>query len=118
MSKTPATPSSTPSTDLPIEVRLRGDQPLQLGPMRLQDRPAVAAIAGRRRAPGRPHPLHQLDRRRRADRKPPRRGTDRAPSATASTIRRRKSIDSGAGMASSPVTLNQYCRITGADSTQ
>ena len=39
------------------------------------------------------------------------------PSATASTIRRRKSIDSGAGMAS-PVTLNQYWRITGADSMQ
>ena len=42
-------------------------------------RPPVAAIALGCRAAGGPHPLHQLDRRRRADREPPCRRPNRAP---------------------------------------
>jgi hypothetical protein len=76
--------------------------------MRCQQRPAMAAKARRRRAPGRAHPLHQLDRRRWADRKPPRRLADRAAPSTARTIRSLRSNDIGAGMIPHPASLNRY----------
>jgi hypothetical protein len=40
------------------------------------------------------------------------------PLSTACTIRSRRSMDIGAGMATSLDCFNQYCRITGSDSTQ
>jgi hypothetical protein len=43
------------------------DQALELALVRRQQRPSVAAEACRSGAARRPHPLHQLDRRRRAD---------------------------------------------------
>jgi len=60
------------------EVRAELDQLAQLGFVRLEQPPAMAAKARRRGAAGCSHPLHQLDRGRRADRKAPRRLTDRA----------------------------------------
>jgi hypothetical protein len=61
-------------------IRLARDQPLEHGPMRLQKWPTIAAETLGRRAARRLHPLHQLDRRRRADREAPRRSPDRAAS--------------------------------------
>jgi hypothetical protein len=40
------------------------------------------------------------------------------PRSTARTMRRRRSMEMGAGMATSSACLNQYSRITGVDSTQ
>jgi hypothetical protein len=51
----------------------RRNRPQRVG-MRLQDGPAMAANLRRGRAAGLAHPLHQLDRRRRAHREPLRRG--------------------------------------------
>jgi hypothetical protein len=82
------------------EVGTRRDQSSEVGFMRRQQRSAMAAKAGGRRAAGRPHPLHQFDRRRRADGKPPR------------VQRHRCRHDPH------PACLNRYCRITGADSMQ
>jgi hypothetical protein len=53
------------------DVRRRLDQPAQVGFMRLEKRAAIPAVARRRGAAGRAHPLHQLDRARRADGKAP-----------------------------------------------
>jgi hypothetical protein len=67
------------------------------------------------RADRRPHPLHQLDRGRRADRKAPRRFSDRAATLDASTIRSRGSIEIGAGMTisrwSQPILSNRRHRF-------
>jgi hypothetical protein len=87
-------------------------------PVRLEQRPPVAAIALGCRAAGGPHPLHQLDRRRRADREPPRRRPDRAPARyrlddPTSQIQRQRCRHH-----LNPMIFNHYCRITGADSTQ
>jgi hypothetical protein len=49
------------------EVGRSCDQALELALVRRQQRPSVAAEACRSGAARRPHPLHQLDRRRRAD---------------------------------------------------
>ena len=62
------------------EIRGRLDQGHDLTFVRLQQRPAMAAVAGRRRAAGRAHPLHQLDRHRRADGEPARGFANRAAS--------------------------------------
>jgi hypothetical protein len=51
------------------EVGRRLDQPAQVGRVRLKHGPPVPAVARRCGAAGRPHPLLQLDRGRRADRK-------------------------------------------------
>jgi hypothetical protein len=40
------------------------------------------------------------------------------PLSTASTIRSRRSMEIGAGIATTLGCFNQYCRITGPDSTQ
>jgi hypothetical protein len=40
------------------------------------------------------------------------------PLSTACTIRSRRSMDIGAGMATTLSCFNQYCRITGLDSMQ
>jgi hypothetical protein len=48
------------------DVRCRLDQPTQVGSMRLEDRTAIAAVAFGGGTPRRAHPLHQLDRCRRA----------------------------------------------------
>jgi hypothetical protein len=58
----------------------------------------MAAVARWCGAAGRAHPLHQLDRGRRADREAPRGGADELPRSTARTIRSRRSIEIGAGM--------------------
>jgi hypothetical protein len=60
------------------EVRRRLHQPAQIGLVRRQQRPAMPAVARRGRAAGRAHPLHQLDRGRRADGKAARRLAHRA----------------------------------------
>ena len=60
------------------EVGGRLDQPAQLALVRLEHGPPVPAVPLGRGAAGRAHPLHQLDRGRRADGKPPRGATDRA----------------------------------------
>ena len=61
------------------DIRLRRHQRPQHVLVRRQHRPAVAAIAGRRHAPRRAHPRHQLDRRGRADGKARRRAPHRTP---------------------------------------
>jgi hypothetical protein len=60
------------------DIRGRLDQRAQVGPMRLEARAAMAAGAARGDAAGRPHPLHQLDRGRRADGEAPRGPPNRA----------------------------------------
>lgn len=60
------------------DVRARLDQSAQVALMRLQEPAPIAAKARRRRASGRAHPLHQLDRRRWTDGKSPRGCADRA----------------------------------------
>jgi hypothetical protein len=60
------------------EIGGRLDQPAQVALVGLEHRPPVPAVARRRGAAGRTHPLHQLDRGRRADRNAPRRFADRA----------------------------------------
>ena len=100
------------------DVRGRFDQLAQLGFLRFEARAAPAARAARGDATGRPHPLHQLDRRRRADgeaaRGPPDRATllDRAHEAQPQVQRHR------CWHGDISACLNRYCRITGSDSTQ
>jgi hypothetical protein len=60
------------------DVRCRRDQAAQIGLVRREERSPMAAIARRRGAARRAHPLHEFDRRRRADRKALRRLADRA----------------------------------------
>jgi hypothetical protein len=60
------------------DVRDRLDQPCEVGLVGGEQRASMAARAGRRRAPRRAHPLHQLDRRRGADRETSRSPADRA----------------------------------------
>jgi hypothetical protein len=60
------------------DVRGRLDEPAQLGLVRLEQRAPMPAIAVRRRAAGRAHALHELDRRRRAAGEAARGLTDRA----------------------------------------
>jgi hypothetical protein len=60
------------------DVGRRRDQPLERTLVRREVRAPMPAVARRRRAAGRAHPLHQLDRGRRPDREAPGRGADRA----------------------------------------
>ena len=60
------------------EIGRRLDQAAQVGFVGLEHGPPVPAVARGRGAAGRPHPLDQLDRGRRADGKPPRGFPDRA----------------------------------------
>lgn len=97
------------------DVRPRLDKPLELGLVRPEQRPAMAAKARRRRAARRAHPLYQLDRRRRADGKPSAASRIELPRSTARTIRWRRSWDIGAGIAqprlSQPIWSNHRHRF-------
>jgi hypothetical protein len=94
-------------------VRGRRDQGREVRLVRFKQRPAMAAIARRRRAARLAHPAHQLDRGRGADRK--RRAAPRIelPFSTARTIRSRRSRDIGGGIVeprlSQPKFSNHNC---------
>ena len=84
------------------DLRGRLDQPSEIGLIRCEQRPALAAVAGRRGAARRAHPLHDLiaadgltANRRAAPR-------IELPCSTARTIRQRRSNDIGAGMTHIP----------------
>jgi hypothetical protein len=79
------------------EVRRRSDQPA--GRFRgARGGPPVPAVARRRGAAGRAHPLDQLDRCRRAGRKRRAAARIELPRSTARTILSRRSIEIGAGI--------------------
>jgi hypothetical protein len=100
------------------EVGRRFDQPAQVGFVGPEHPRPVPAVGRRRGAPGRPQPLHQLDRGRWADRKASRGLADRAaaldrmhnPLPQVHGHRCRHDDFSAAS--------TEYCRITGSDSTQ
>jgi hypothetical protein len=100
------------------DVRARLDQSAQIALMRREQRSPMAAKARRRSTPCRAHPLHQLDRRRRADGKPSRGFADRAatldrPHDPLAQVQRHRCRHDP-----HPARLNHHGRITGADSMQ
>jgi hypothetical protein len=93
-------------------VRARRDQPAQIALMRPQQRTAMAAKARRRGATGRAHPLQQLDRRRRAYRKPSRRLADRAPTLDRTHNPLPQIQGHWYRHDNIPLVFHRYCRIT------
>jgi hypothetical protein len=100
------------------QVGRRLNQPAQLGFVGREHAPPVPAVARRRGAAGGAHPLHELDRSRRADRKPPRRLADRAAPLDRTHDAQPQVHGDRCRHDDAPGGLNRYCRITGVDSTQ
>jgi hypothetical protein len=100
------------------DIRCHRDQPSELGFMGREQRTAMAAHARRRGTSGRAHPLHQLDRGPRADRKASRCLADRAAALDRAHDPQPQVHRNRCWHDDIPAGLNRYCRVTGAHSIQ